>query len=228
MYFLRTTPAGKGINPAKGDDNEVLFGEISDKAVPALNTLINNIYKPLVDKMAVEDWKVCEPEQKREFMATFEKFSKDIAEALKSLETNISLDAYPDRHREEAKMMGKKTPSPDMINDFENIFNRWSEKIEQTLEEADNSSTKDKEAGPMVELEYWKQRMRKLTCVSEQLRSKNCRTVYDVLASAAASSGDSLGGKPRDKIYLATSKWRSIELKVTEALSEAKDNVKYL
>ena len=54
-----------------------------------------------------------------------------------------------------------------MINDFENIFNKWSEKIEQTLEEADNSNTKDKEAGPMVELEYWKQRMRKLTCVSE-------------------------------------------------------------
>lgn len=34
--------------------------------------------------------------------------------------------------------------------------------------------------------------------------------------------------KPRDKIYLATSKWRSIELRVTEALNEAKDNVKYL
>ena len=51
VYFLRTTPAGKGINPAKADDNEILFGEISDKAVPALNTLINNIYKPLVEKM---------------------------------------------------------------------------------------------------------------------------------------------------------------------------------
>ena len=114
-----------------------------------------------------------------------------------------------------------------MISDFEYIFNKWSEKIEQTLEEAEGAATKDKDSGPMVELEYWKQRMRKLTCVSEQLRSKNCRTVYDVLAAAAASSGDALG-KPRDKIYLATSKWRSIELKVTEALSEAKDNVKYL
>ena len=70
--------------------------------------------------------------------------------------------------------------------------------------------------------------MRKLTCVSEQLRSKNCRTVYDVLANAASSTGGDSLSKPKDKIYLATSKWRSIELKVTEALSEAKDNVKYL
>jgi hypothetical protein len=34
--------------------------------------------------------------------------------------------------------------------------------------------------------------------------------------------------KPDTKIYLATSKWRGIELRVTEALNEAKDNVKYL
>jgi len=69
--------------------------------------------------------------------------------------------------------------------------------------------------------------MRKLTGISEQLRSKNCRTVYDVLNASSMNPSDGLG-KPRDKIYLATSKWRSIELRVTEALNEAKDNVKYL
>ena len=43
------------------------------------------------------------------------------------------------------------------------------------------------------------------------------------------SSGNSSDvGKPKEKLYLATSKWRSIELKVTEQLNEAKDNVKYL
>jgi len=69
--------------------------------------------------------------------------------------------------------------------------------------------------------------MRKLTGISEQLRSKNCRTVYDVLTAASTNTAEQLG-RPRDKIYLATSKWRSIELRVTEALNEAKDNVKYL
>ena len=105
-----------------------------------------------------------------------------------------------------------------MINDFEKIFGEWSDKIELTLEEADAEKSNDKEAGPRQELEYWKQRMRKLTCVSEQLRSKNCRTVFDVLTAASQPSSDNIG-KPRDKIYLATSKWRSIELRVTEALN---------
>lgn len=35
-----------------------------------------------------------------------------------------------------------------MIVEFEKIFNEWSEKIEQALEEADADKKDDKEAGP--------------------------------------------------------------------------------
>ena len=95
------------------------------------------------------------------------------------------------------------------------------------MDDTEADKKEDKEAGPKVELDYWKQKMRKLTGISEQLKSKNCRTVYDVLNEASgAKSSDS--GKPKEKLYLATSKWRSVELKVTEQLNEAKDNVKYL
>jgi dynein heavy chain len=72
-----------------------------------------------------------------------------------------------------------------MLNEFEKIFNEWSEKIERTLEETEAEKKEDKEAGPRQELEFWKYRMRKLTQVSEQLRSKNCRTVFDVLTAAS-------------------------------------------
>ena len=68
-----------------------------------------------------------------------------------------------------------------MINEFETIFAQWSEKIEAALEETENERKEDKEAGPRIEIEYWRQRMRKLTGISEQLRSKKCRTLYDVL-----------------------------------------------
>jgi dynein heavy chain len=51
--------------------------------------------------------------------------------------------------------------------------------------------------------------------------------VYDVLTATSQNSSDQLA-KPDTKIYLATSKWRSLELRVTENLNEAKDNVKYL
>ena len=68
-----------------------------------------------------------------------------------------------------------------MIIEFERIFNEWTDQISQGLEGADAERQDDRNAGPREELFYWKQRMRKLTGISEQLRSKNCRTVYDVL-----------------------------------------------
>ena len=126
------------------------------------------------------------------------------------------------------KSSNARAPNQEMINDFEKIFGEWSEKVEKCLEEeVDGVRKEDKDAGPRQELDYWRNRMRKLTCISEQLRSKNCQTVYNVLSNASSNPSEQLG-KPRDKIYLATSKWRSIELRVTEALNEAKDNVKYL
>jgi dynein heavy chain len=138
------------------------------------------------------------------------------------------LEPYDRKWENDAKnIQTTKSPNQDMINEFETIFAQWSEKIEAALEETENERKDDKEAGPRNEIEYWRQRMRKLTGISEQLRSKNCRTVYDVLTQASQNPAEQLG-KPRDKIYLATSKWRSIELRVTEALNEAKDNVKYL
>jgi dynein heavy chain, axonemal len=92
------------------------------------------------------------------------------------------LDPYPAQWQKEAQNMhNTKNLDNGMISDFSQIFSEWSEKIEQTLDEAEAEKKEDKEAGPRQELEYWKQRMRKLTCVSEQLRSKNCTTVLDVL-----------------------------------------------
>ena len=138
------------------------------------------------------------------------------------------MEKYDPKWENEARnIQTTKNPNAEMIADFERIFNQWSDQIEACLEEAESEKKDEKDSHPKQELEYWRNRMRRLTGISEQLRSKNCRTVYDVLTQASQNPAEQLG-KPRDKIYLATSKWRSIELRVTEALNEAKDNVKYL
>jgi hypothetical protein len=51
LYFVRTTPPHKAVNPNNGNDNEVLFGEISEHTVTSLNIIINNVFKPLVDRL---------------------------------------------------------------------------------------------------------------------------------------------------------------------------------
>lgn len=53
--------------------------------ITSLNTIINQVYKPLVEKLDANDWGVCEEEQRKDFNHVFEKFSIELKEALKSL-----------------------------------------------------------------------------------------------------------------------------------------------
>jgi len=120
-----------------------------------------------------------------------------------------------------------KTMKADDVGEFAAIFDKWQDKINAYIEDANQERRVDKDDGPVKELDYWKQRMRKLTQVSEQLGSKNCRAVYDLLDQACNTMQEQLGVNYQ-KIYMATSNWRGIDNKITESLSEAKDNVKYL
>ena len=99
VYFMRNTKPGVAINPQGTTDEQVLFGEVSEHSVSVLKTFINNIYRPMIDKMDPEEWKMCEMEQQHEFMATFEKFAKELMEAQESFKSNIVLDQLSDRQR---------------------------------------------------------------------------------------------------------------------------------
>ena len=75
---MRCVPPGKAISPSGTSDNEVLFGEVHENTVNTLNTIITGVYKPFIDKLNAEDWGSCEPEAKKEFMATFSRFAQEV------------------------------------------------------------------------------------------------------------------------------------------------------
>jgi hypothetical protein len=100
---VRTSPVGKPINPNGANDNEVLFGEISEQTVTSLNTIINSVFKPLVDRLEPTDWQACEDEQKKEFTQVFDKFANELKEALRSIQTNVQLEPYSKAYEPEVK-----------------------------------------------------------------------------------------------------------------------------
>ena len=61
----------------------MLFGEISENTVTSLDTIINRVFKPSVDRY--EEWGQCEMEQRKEFNSVFDKFASELREALKSM-----------------------------------------------------------------------------------------------------------------------------------------------
>jgi hypothetical protein len=115
-FFLRCLPPDSAIKDNIANDDTVLFGEISvggkDKdgkyhhsktaLVHSLNTLVNSIYKPMIERMSKDDWGVCDAEAKREFTVVFEKFSRELQEAIKSLTNVMTLEKYPDKWKKQA------------------------------------------------------------------------------------------------------------------------------
>jgi 2-hydroxy-3-keto-5-methylthiopentenyl-1-phosphate phosphatase len=128
VYFVRTTQPGKPITATNTNDNEVLFGEVSEHTVTSLDTMINLIYKPLINQLDVKEWGVCEEEQKKEFRSVFDKFANELKEALKSLRDNIKLDPYDKKFENDAKNIHTaKSINQEMLTSFEHIFKEWSD-----------------------------------------------------------------------------------------------------
>lgn len=212
------------------NDDTVMFGEITENSVKSLNFLINKIYKPIIEKMEVQEWGTkITGEQKKEFTDQLSGFSKELKQALESLKNNITLKPYNQNYKNDVKLclQSNKAPKADMIDEFSNLFNDWSKDIETALEDLEKTSNLLEEQHPQQELEHWKQKMRRLTGIAEQLKSKNCNDVLYVLTHASNNQQE-VQGKSKDRMLLAISKWRSLDLRVTEFLNEAKDNVKYL
>lgn len=191
------------------------------------------IMKPYSNQLEPNDWGVCEEEQKKEFTHIFDKFCKELSEAISSLSGVIQLRKYNSKWEKDAETISRlssnqnaRNVDQDMKKHFQDLFKEWLEEIDKYLVENENKvgKPKNKDVGPRSELDYWRKRMQKLTCLSEEMRSPHCLTVQKVLGNINKSSGDSA----ESNIYLLQSQWRTQDMKVTEALNEAKDNVKYL
>ena len=96
---------------------------------------------------------------------------------------------------------------------FEGVLEKWCDDTEKMLEEKQQPPKEGDEQGPETEFDYWRTRMAKFNNVVEQLKNPMARVVVGVLQTAKSKS---------------LRRWRMCDNGVTDALNEAKDNVKYL
>ena len=110
------------------------------------------------------------------------------------------------------------------------ILASWCNTIDKILEQdtssSGSSSNAQQEAGPMTELDFWKRRQQKLLSIIEQLKTKECRSILAMIAGTVKSANPELTAAG-DAITLLR-RWKQIDINLTEAANETKDNVKYL
>ena len=139
----------------------------------------------------------------------------------------------------------------EVVNHYHGLLAEWCETIEAYLTESrkhesggrnsdgsgnsessdsrthEGSAANDRNDGPWTELEYWRRRMQRLTNIMEQLKTKECKQVLGVLASYTKGGGDQ-GSVQGHAVYSLLRRWKAIDVSITEAANEAKDNEKYL
>lgn len=238
-FFLRTTADGKPVDAQKSSDNSICYGELAPNILRDLETTINALFSPLLK--AKDEWGKADADMKTEFMAESDKFASDLKEALSSMDSGLEL-RRPDREiiaetasnatqgSNGARIL-QATDSPRLIAHYEEVLKEWCDVISTYLEtntvnDGKNGSTDPviDDDGPMGELEYWRRRMQRLTSITEQLKMNEYKDVFSVLSRTTKSVSDDT----KQRIQTLLRRWKQIDIGITEAANEAKDNVKYL
>ncbi|GBG28853.1 Dynein heavy chain 5, axonemal [Hondaea fermentalgiana] len=265
VYFVRVRVANKPkreLAASEAGDNAISFGTLNGALLDSYESVLAKSLKPLID--AKSSWSQASGKEAREFCVGLGKFTDSVQDQLKSLTSGLEL-AKPQTALFETALQNTRVP-PEVAVHFVDLLSNWCEKVESFLEDEDQTKRDAGEKGPISELEYWRRRTQRLMSITEQLKSKECRTVISVLQSLtknaqqprimsaftafgqdfapsaggpgaaggpSGGSGPSVGGNNVHELNMQSvvsllKRWRQIDINITEAANEAKDNVKYL
>lgn len=120
----------------------------------------------------------------------------------------------------------------DMLPHIEDLFRKWLETIEKSLD-TDINVNAGPDAGPRTELDFWRSKMQSLTSVIEQLKRKDIDNVIRIINICSKPTGENNYALTnikinRETLAHLTLEFKKIEARLTESMNEAKDNVKYL
>ena len=211
-YFYRIDPS-KSVD-LKFIDTEVMFGETIGAPLEAFRDTVSQVYIPSIS--AQEEWGKCTSQQAKEFSNTIEKLGNFLEFAVSSFQNEIELAVPDSKYRQiedKPSAWARAAADNEIVLHFESVVESWCLLIEKLLTDLEKGRNDSDDAGPDTEYELWKKRMGTFNNLSEQLKKKESKLVLSVLMIA------------KSKIM---KKWKSVDNAITDALNEAKDNVKYL
>eukprot|EP00941_MAST-03F_sp_MAST-3F-sp1_P001388 g1388.t1 len=220
IYFVRNCPNDDAIDCSVACDSTVIFGEVTAQPLRDLETALSTVYKPNFEVRT--QWGQVDTDHINEFKTSVGKFIDDVQDNLKSLVGGLELKK-PNKNIDLSDPRNLRNDAQ-LVSQFESLLETWCTQIEAYLDDKESDSFETSDAGPMTELEWWRRRMQRLTSITEQLKTKECKAVLGVLLSWTKSQGDS----NRQSLFALLRRWKQIDINITEAANEAKDNVKYL
>ena len=215
MFALRTSSKGVGMRTYEQDVSCGVL-ESGGSAMDAYRALVTELYLPVLREQS--SWGKNSEESTAEFLSSAGKFSATLTEAVGNLQGGIELkkpekkfvDTIPEL---KPNALSRAAADNETLEHFEHVLENWCKETERLLDDGASSLSDNDDVGPDTELEFWRNRLAKFNSITEQLKSKECKLVIGVTMSAKTKS---------NRV------WKTIDIRLTDAANEAKDNVKYL
>uniref|UniRef100_A0A8W4FP45 Dynein axonemal heavy chain 5 n=1 Tax=Sus scrofa TaxID=9823 RepID=A0A8W4FP45_PIG len=222
VFFIRIHPS-RAITP-ENIHREVSFNMLDTADGGLLNSmrhLLSDIFIPAL-RATSHGWGELEglPEAssvRQEFLGSLEGFVNTLSSAEESLKEKVNLqkcDIFELKTPNESVDYLTLANNPETLEKIEGCMKVWIKQTEQVLAENNQLRKEADDLGPRAELEHWKKRLSKFNYLLDQLKNPDVKAVLAVLAAA------------KSKLLKVT--WREMDIRITDAANEAKDNVKYL
>ncbi|NXN94752.1 DYH8 protein, partial [Rhinopomastus cyanomelas] len=199
---------------------EILFGvlDATEGLLCGVKNMMEKFFLPAV--RATNNWGALNQtkrvvKEKEKCVEAIEKFVSSLKEAIRNVEGTVELKKidYIDFSKLQSFNDTTVAGNPAMIRQLEEVLMIWYGQIEQVLNQSKQEKKEDYDAGPLSELEHWKSVSAKISFIMEQIEGPNCTAVVKVLTVA------------QSKLLMM---WQELCAKITDAVNESKDNVKYL
>ncbi len=225
-YFLRQ---GSQVDSSVANDTSLLYGEFLDSPLETIKTMLSSTYAPLFAQSS--EWGETNEEQKANFNEEMNKFMRNLTSAVESISGGLELRGLTSTPVESLNLSNSQNaaPNPEVIAHLEELLGEWCGQIENFIKTREKSSHRQVTSaedleGPKGEIEHWRARTQHLSSIVEQLKRKDCRYVVGILSSYTKGTND----PSKSKTIGLLRRWKQIDIETTEAVNEAKDNLKYL
>ncbi|XP_065102327.2 dynein axonemal heavy chain 5 [Paramisgurnus dabryanus] len=201
---------------------DVNFNMLDTTGVSLLKSveqLLSEIFIPTLKKMSHGWGELASPQAqavKQDFISSLDSFVSVLAGAQESLQEKVNLkqcDIFDLKTLKSPSDYTAVANSTEALEKIETCMKTWIKQIEQVLAESDQLRKEADDLGPRAELDHWKKRMSRFNYLLDQLKSSDVKAVLGVLIVA------------KSKLIKV---WRELDIRITDAANEAKDNVKYL
>jgi dynein heavy chain len=203
VWFMRPNPLDGSPPPeidlSKANDGLITFGCVEPNPLESMQTALFHLYQPLLG--ASQMWGKSTPEQHQEFTLGFDKFVGSVTEALKGLSTGLEL-RKPDKRFDLDGNLSQQAMDVELGLHVMELLQEWCTQTEAYLDDGGQRQWETTDAGPSTEIEYWRHRMQRLTSITEQLKTKECKAVIGVLSALTKISGDGGGRIDRQRVYV--------------------------